>query len=502
MTYLRRVAIIDLGSNTARLVVLGYEPERSYRLLDELREVVRLSAGMGEERILRAEAFERGIGTLMSFRSYCDAAGIEEVRATATSAVREAANGESFLAAARERAGLELDVLSGEEEARAGLLAVANSFALEDALIFDLGGGSVQLSLMRQRRFVQGSSWPLGAVRTTEAFIHSDPPKKKELKALQKQVREALGSFLEEARGLPLVGMGGTLRNLADIAMKKSGYPLELLHGYRFGKAALAEVVDELGSRPLAERRNLPGLNADRADIIMAGGVVVRELLELQEAEEVLISGQGIREGLFYPYLFPRTHLAEDVRRFSVLNLMRRYYDHPAHNEQVRRLALGLFDGLAPLHGYGALERELLACGALLHDIGMAINYYDHHKHGFFLTMSAPLPGFSHREQALIALLVRYHRKGSPSEQGLGGLLLPDDMARVGKLSGLLRLAEYLERSKAQRVQELRCHLGTGYLQVEAVAAGDISTELREAKLHSDLLASAYGLEVEVVQGS
>lgn len=499
---LERAAIIDLGSNTARLIALGYRPRHSYQLLDELREVVRLSAGMGEARILRAEAAERALTALAMFKSYCDASGITTICATATSAVREAHNGAGFLAAARERAGLELRVLSGEAEARYGVLAVANSFALEDALVLDLGGGSAQLSLMQSRRFARGGSWPLGAVRATEAFFKGDPPKKKALKALQKEVRRQLSGALEGAEGLPLVCMGGTVRNLADVAQRRSSYPIDLLHGYRLGVEALGEIVEDLATMSLAERRGVAGLNPDRADIIVAGGVVIREIAALAGASELVISGQGLREGLFYPYLFPgEGHLAEQVRAFSVRNLMRRYHDAPEHNEHVARLALELFDGLAPLHGYGPFERELLGAAALLHDIGMAINYYDHHKHGFFLVMSAALPGFSHREQALIALLVRYHRKGKPGEQGLGKLLEPGDLSRVEKLSALLRLAEYLERSKAQRVRGLRCHLGEHYVQIEVLSAGDAETELHQARLHADLLESAYGLTLELVPG-
>lgn len=498
---LRYVAIIDLGSNTARLVALAYSPNYSFKLIDELRDVVRLSEGMGDAKIIRAEAFERGLYTLQTFKAYCDAVGIREICATATSAVRDAANGASFLAAVAAKTGLKLRLLSGQAEAYYGVLAVANSFALEDAVVFDLGGGSAQLSLMRGRRFARGYSWPLGTVRLSERFLRSDPPKKKEIKALVKHVRAALSEVDLDLRGLPLIAMGGTVRNLADIQQKRERYPLDLLHGYLLRAEALDSIVEELISKPVAERRAIPGLSADRADIIAAGALVVREVIAWLGVPGLVVSGQGLREGLFYPYLldFQDPPLLADVREFSVHNLARLYYDRPAHNAHVRKLALSLFDQLGPLHGYGAFERELLAAAAIIHDIGMAVNYYDHHKHGYYLTLSAALPGFSHREQALLALLVRYHRKGKPDPQGVGGLLGEGDMERVHKLAALLRLAEYLERSKAQRVREVRCHLGQGYVQIEALAAGDARVEVRQANLRSDLLASAYGVKVEVV---
>jgi len=499
----RSVGIIDLGSNTARLMVMRYRPGYCYQHLDELREVVRLSEGMGSSGVLRAEPFERGLQALRTFRSYCDANAVDDVRATATSAVRQARNGDAFVAAARERAGVRLEVLSGEQEARYGALAVANSLDVADAVVFDLGGGSMQLSRILGRRFVAGGALPIGAVRMTEAFLQKDPPRGKAVKALRRHVRDALAPRVAElAAGTPVVGMGGTLRNLANVVQSRAGYRPELLHGYRLERAALEALVEELASMPVAARRDVKGLNRDRADIIVAGGVVIVEALAALGAEDVTISGQGLREGLFYPYLFPEgDHLAPDLRSFSAHNLMREYYDNPDHNDHVRLLALELFDQLAPLHGLGAEARALLSAAALVHDIGMAVDYYAHHKHGLYLVMGRALPGYSHREQVLIALLTRFHRRGTPSDQGYGAVLAPGDMRLLATLAGLLRLAEYLERSKAQRVRGVRCHVGAGVVQVEALSTGDAEIEVREAGLRTGLLASALGATVEVVAG-
>lgn len=500
---MERVAVIDLGSNSARLVAFSYEANKRYQLLDELREIVRLSEGMGEAKIIRADAFERGLNTLISFKTYCDAAGISQIKATATSAIREAKNGDSFMLAAKEQAGLELELLPGDSEARLGCLAVANSLNVQDAVVMDIGGGSLQLSLMQKREFVRGESWPLGTLVTKDAFLASDPPKKKELKALVKHVRKEISEFIKELpKGLAVVGMGGTIRNLAKIQKKQESQSMDVLHDYTFSFAALDKIVTGLCLKSVEEKQDISGLNSDRADIITGGAVVIREALSLYEARCLTISGQGLREGLFYTCLIPQEpHLIKDLRAFSIQNLLQRYYDYKEHNEHVQKLALSLFEQLSEWHPYEAWERELLAYAALIHDIGMAVNYYDHHKHSFFLVMSAALPGFSHREQALIALLSRYHRKGSPSLMDLEDTLEPSDLERVRVLSACLRLAEYLERSKAQRVQDVRCHLGEGYLQIEALASGDIYVELKEAKDRSGLLAEVFGVTVEIVQG-
>jgi exopolyphosphatase / guanosine-5'-triphosphate,3'-diphosphate pyrophosphatase len=498
---LPRIAIIDVGSNTAKLIALEYQPGHAWRRLDELRSVVRLSSGLVEGGRLQPKPFARGLAALRTFASYATAAGVDDVVATATSAVRDAANGPDFVAAVREL-GLELRILDGEEEARIGSLAVANGLDVREAVTFDLGGGSFQLAELEDRRWRRGHSWPLGAVVAQERFLRSDPPKTKAVKALRAAARNAAaGWWRRDGPPAAFVGLGGTIRNLASVHQKRSGYPLDLLHGYRVPAAALASLADDLLALPASGRGDLPGLNRDRADIIAAGAVVVAEVVAALGADEVVVSGQGLREGLFYPYLLPNApdHLLDDVRTFSVLNLMRQYHDEAAHNGHVRALALELFDGLRPWHPYGATERELLGHAAWIHDIGMAVDYDRHEHHGMALTLGRALPGFSHREQLLLALLVRYHRKGTPAANGYDTVLQPADLERLRLLAGVLRLAEYLERGKAQRVTGVDVRGDGTDVVVSARSEGDVHVEIEAAGLRRDLLAQALGRPLRVV---
>jgi exopolyphosphatase/guanosine-5'-triphosphate,3'-diphosphate pyrophosphatase len=507
----RRLAVIDLGSNTAKLVALAYRPDHGYRHLDQLREVVRLSEGMGPGRVLRADAMERALATLATFRAYCDATDTREIVATATSAVRDAVNGDAFVARARQETGIDLQVLGGDEEAAYGVLAVANAFAEEDAMVMDLGGGSVQISEMRGRRSVACRSWPLGAVRATEGFLTADPPRKKQLRALRAAVRDAVGPWLEartEAAGGALprlwIGMGGTLRSLADAWQKRTGHPLDLLHGYDLPAAGLGTLAEELSAADAAERAAVPGINPDRADIVVAGALVWHEVASLAGIDALRISAYGLREGLVQPRLFPDRpgHLAPDVRAFSVRNLVRLYHDDEGHPARVAALALELFDALASELGHGPAERELLEAAAWVHDVGMAIDYYGHHRHGAYLVLARPLPGFSPREQAMIASMVRYHRKGRPDAGALAPLLREGDAARLRDLTAMLRIAEQLERSKAGIVAGVRAHLGPSVAQLEVRSSGDARLELQEAARRADLLADALGRPVELVPGA
>ncbi len=501
---MKRIAIVDVGSNTAKLIALAYEPGRRWQQLDELRAVVRLSAGMASGGDLQREPFERGLAALRTFASYARASEMDDVVATTTSAVRDATNGAEFVAAAR-ALGVDLRVLDGEEEARIGALAVANGLAVQDAVSLDVGGGSFQLAELRGRRWQRGASWPLGAVRATEGFLRGDPPKAKGVRALTAATRAAVEPWFAAGRPVAtFVGLGGTLRNLANVHQKRVGYPLDLLHGYRLPAEALAGLAHDLATMTAVQRAQLPGLNRDRADIVAAGAIVIAEVVRLAGVPEVLVSGQGLREGLFYPYLLPDhpDHLLDDVRTFSVLNLMRQYHDDVAHNAHVRRLALSLFDQLLPVHGLTEPDRELLGHAAWIHDIGMAVDYYRHEHHGQMLTLGRALPGFDHREQVLLALLVRFHRKGTPGPLGYERVLRSGDVERLRVLAGLLRLAEYLERGKAQRVTGVDARIGADEVTLAVRADGDVHVEVEAAALRRDLLAEALGRRLRVVSSA
>jgi exopolyphosphatase/guanosine-5'-triphosphate,3'-diphosphate pyrophosphatase len=499
-----RIGIIDLGSNTTRLVVLAYTPHQMYKLEDQVRERVRLSEGMGEANLLRAQPMQHTIEVLRLFRTFCEANNVPTVIATATSAVRDAVNQSSFLARVAREVGLMLRVLSGEEEAYYGYLGAINSLSFSDGILADLGGGSLELTAVRQRHLTRSVSEPLGVVRLTERFLTSDPVKPNEIAALLAHVDATLDRLDWTRSGGTLVGIGGTIRALSKVDRKRRNYPLDLAHGYTLSREALDSITEELKRLPIAQRTRIPGLADDRADVTLAGALVFQRLMERGGYKEVLICGQGLREGLFYPYLLPGIDppLLPDVRQFSVENLARFHGYARAHSEHVRHLAWQLFDGTANLHGLGAWERELLGHAALLHDIGIEIDFYEHHLHSAYLILNSGLPGFTHRELVLIAQLARYHRKGTPSLDGYAGLLLPEDEPRLRQLASILRLAEYLERGKRQAVRGLHLHLARPWIQIEALGTGDISVELWDARRNADLFANTFNLKVELVAGA
>jgi exopolyphosphatase/guanosine-5'-triphosphate,3'-diphosphate pyrophosphatase len=506
-----RIAVADLGSNSFRLVVYGYEPGRWWQHADEIREAVRISEGIAADGALKRKPMERALKTAEVFDSYCHAAGIERVEAVATSAIRDAPNRDELLEAMGERTSLPVRVISTREEARYGYLAIANSTTLSDGFGVDIGGGSVQVMRLADRRLEESESWPLGAVRMSERFLPGDEAGEKAVKALRKHVRKQVekADWFGRMNGDRLVGIGGTIRNLASALERRAGVDYPDAQGFVVARAALDELIDELASMPAAKRGRVPGIKPDRGDVILGGAVVLSALMEAGRFGELDVTEAGLREGVFLehflegadPPLFPH------VREASVENLARRYRGELSHDKHVAGLSLQMFDelGRAGLHELGAAERELLWAACLLHDIGTAVDYDDHHKHSRYLILNAGLPGFTPREVALIALIARYHRKGDPDISALNGLKEKCDSRRLDVLAGIVRLAEQFERSRDQSVRAVRVVTngnGSGegvILEPETVA--EASVAIWSARRNADLLGEAIERKVEVAPG-
>lgn len=497
-----RIGVIDLGSNTTRLMVMGYTVHHSFKLLDEVRETVRLAEGVGADGQLKPAPMDRGVEAMKLFHSYCRSTGVERIVPVATSAVREATNQDEFLSRVHHESGLRLRVLSTEEEAYYGYLGAANALNLGDAFLIDIGGGSTEVSAIRGRGYLRSFSQQAGVVRFSERYVRSDPIGNKEFKALE---AAAAGCFsdldwLDDTGGTTLAGIGGTIRTLAEMDQKARRYPLDRVHGYVFTRERLEQIIEQLRGMTLRQREEVPGLSRDRADLILAGAVILHQLMRKGHFADLTVSGQGLREGIFYEHFLVGENppLFSDMRGFSVQNLARIYNYEAIHAAKVRDLSLSLFDQLRPLHGYGEWEREMLGYAATLHDIGVAVGYYDHHKHSAYLVTNSALQGFTHREIVLLALLVRYHRKGDVVVGEYGDILHPGDGERVARLAALLRMAEYLERSKSQVIQGLHVELGDT-VRVVTRSIGDATVEIWDTNRRAGLFRKAFGKEIEIV---
>jgi exopolyphosphatase/guanosine-5'-triphosphate,3'-diphosphate pyrophosphatase len=522
-----RLAVIDLGSNSFRLVVFS-AAGGWWQRTDEIYEPVRIGEGMGATGSLGEEPMRRALATLDVFAHFCQAAGLagDGVDAVATSAIRDAENAEEFLAQARSRSNLPIRVLSREQEARYAYLAAVNSTTLSDGCVLDLGGGSLQLVRVADRLARETGSWRLGAVRMTERFLPgAGPTKRRQLEDLREHVAHELAdaSWLQDG-GPRIVGIGGTVRNLAVAAQRTLGRPTNGVQGSVVERAVLDELVQRLAALPVAERSGVPGIKPARADLILAGALVVLGALDAGGFQALEVTEAGLREGVFFERHLAQSPAAdrraeggaiaaasgdpecpplfEDVRRASVLNLAARYHMDVAHTRHVAALALGMFDQLARmgLHEGDPVERELLWAACVLHDVGMSVDYDDHHKHSRYLILNGGLPGFSPTEVAIVAQAARYHRKGMPEPGPMGPLFEDGDRERLDRCAVLLRLAEDLERSRDQLVRDTLLSTRNGEVQLRLLASGEeLALPRWAASRESELFARAFHRELAVV---
>jgi exopolyphosphatase / guanosine-5'-triphosphate,3'-diphosphate pyrophosphatase len=504
-TLTEKLAIIDVGSNSFRLIVMSYTPGLHYQLTDEVRESVRLVHNLGATGQLSKEAMDRAVEAMHMYRQFCVAMNIpdEAIFAVATSAVRDAANQAQFLARVAKEAQLKVRVLSEKEEAYYGYLAAVNSTPLENGYVVDIGGGSMQISHVVDRLHRASVSFPLGAVRVTEDWLPEAPTPQEAVNALRHHIRRLLEplDWFKAKKSDRLVVLGGSVRNVARMIQKMQGYSMDELHGYQTNKAALRKVIRALQSLSVQERRRLPGMKEDRADITLAAALVLETCIDFSDHDEMIVCGQGVREGLFYSRYVPEPpHLFEDIRRQSILNIANLYGYQENHAQHVADLCLSMFDQLQNLLDtpFSAADRHLLWAASILHDIGMRVDYNDHHKHSYYLILNSGLPGYEHREIALIALLAKYHRKGTPDAGELADVLANGDRVRLLRLTALLRLAEQIDRSRDGSVYRVRLSRVENALQLTLISNLDVTVSVRSAQSHTNIFQEAFGVPLHI----
>ena len=500
---------IDIGTNSVRLMVVRLEPDRSWSTITQQKEPVRLGEGeFGAESILQPAAMDRATLVCRSFAELARSHGAQTVVAVATSATREAGNRAAFVRRLREEAGIDVHVVSGQEEARLIFLGVLSRVHLGErrALVIDIGGGSTEVALGDHAGAEYLESLPLGAIRLTSEFPEASaaaPVTAKVYEAMRRRVQvEATRTrrHLAGERIDVVVGTSGTIRNLASVVVRalRDGAPQRI---DTLSRAEVRKVAKLLRSLSLEERRAVPGLNPLRADIVVAGVAILDALMEdLDLAEIQAVAECGLREGLVVDHLARAARAASadapTVRERSVLQLARACAFDETHARHVAGLALELFDSAraASLHRYGDEERELLRHAALLHDIGTFLSYSDHHLHSYYIVRHADLLGFDENEIATMAATALFHRKARPGTRHPAFAELDRPTRKAVRLfSVLLRMAEYLDRSHSAAVAHAALHTdGPGALVLEVLPAKD--WHLERWRLESRRAAVEKGL--------
>jgi exopolyphosphatase / guanosine-5'-triphosphate,3'-diphosphate pyrophosphatase len=493
------VAVIDVGSNSGRVMVYRPEAGGHLHVLAGSRAPLRLVRELDRTGRIPPEALERAFEALRDFRSIARGSGVRRIVAAATSALRDAANGQAFIRRVRRELGISIRTLSGVEEARYGFLGAVGGLPVENGALFDLGGGSLQLARFRGRRLLGAVSVPLGGLRVSDAFLKSDPPTPREMRRLRLHAGEVLeaAGLRGLAEGEELVGTGGTIRNLAKIDQRASGYPIPRLHGYVLTRERAHEIVGALAAERLKRRGGTPGLNADRRDSVVGGGLVIETLMDALGAEQVVVSGEGVREGLARSLARDSLEATEAVRRSSLDALAARFVGWSAERASRREaVAASLHAALLP-GGAGEMAEALLE-GARVLDIGRTVDFFDRHEHVADLVLATDLGGFSHRQVALLAAVVRQAGDEEARPRSFAPLVTREDRRAVEQSAVLLTLAdEITERCAPGSAPVVRCQARRGEVAVAVPALASWGVRGLEERFEA-----AFGRRLRVLPGA
>jgi exopolyphosphatase / guanosine-5'-triphosphate,3'-diphosphate pyrophosphatase len=504
-----RIAALDLGTNSFHLLIADVHPDGSFTPLAREKEMLRLGDSVSREGFIPPEAADVAVATVRRMKMLAEAADATEIVACATSAIRLAANGDELVDGIERETGVKVDVINGLTEARLIFGAIRASVLLEPApaLCFDLGGGSLEVMVGTASEMLWATSENLGVARLTADFVHSDPISKADRRALRAHVTTALRGVAREVRPFDpklVVGSSGTLEDLAAmVAARRNAQVPASLNQLTFTRDEFLPLHDEILASKASERRRMVGLEPRRVDLIVAGSMFLATAMDVFEFDEMTISEWALREGILLDAIGHHdpadwTDDPRAIRRASAQSLARRCSYPEAHSKQVARLALELFAQTADLHGLDTDDRELLEYAALLHDIGEHVAHDGHHRHAAYLIQHGGLRGFAPEEVALLAALARWHRRGEPRATDELGPLGPGGEERLPMLTALLRIADGLDRSRSQAVDDIDVNVGPSLVLIRLSSDRDTELEQWGARRKRDLFEKVFNRELEV----
>ncbi len=500
-----RLCAIDIGTNSLHMVIVEVTAALAFRTLSSQKELTQLGRESLVKHVLTRPAMSHTLSVLGRYLKVAQSFECDQILAYATSAVRESTNGGDFIQLAKEQLGLDVRIISSQEEARLIYLAVrqAINFELGAALVVDIGGGSAEFILANYDKPLMLESRKLGASRLTQEFLVDDPPTKPQIKSVRKHIRQILSPLLRRIAKLgPLqfVGTSGTMENIASMCAA--------LHGQEASRDRIAGVITRedfdliyrrISRMSLRQRQGVPGLDPARAFQIVAGCALVAYLFEQLEISKIEICDRAMREGMIIDYMqthWPRVRLSVEImepRRRNIVELGRRCNFDEAHANHVATLALQIFDQLGRVHRLDRRYRELLEYAAMLHDIGWHIGHTGHHKHSWYLIKNGDLEGFSPQEIDLIAVTARYHRRSMPKKSHEPYMALRlEERVVIDKLAAILRIAEALDRGHYQGVRRVRISRQRNAVHFGIYFKSDPELELWAARQKVDMLQKVF----------
>ncbi|MCM3175039.1 Ppx/GppA phosphatase family protein [Paenibacillus sp. MER 99-2] len=474
------LGIIDIGSNSIRLVIYELDQNGAYRNIHEDKYAARLSNAVETNGQILRPSLDKAITVLKQFKAKCEAFQTHRIRAAATAAIRNATNAQEIIGWLEQETGLEVECVSGDQEAYYGFLGVIQSIDLADGYVVDIGGGSTEITVFRDRKRLHSISLPIGAVNSYARYGGEDTWSNDHIEALCNQVAEALREhdWVRQHPGLPLIGLGGTMRTLAKIEQKRTQYSLPVTHHYEISAASMDNMCKSLPHLTSAQRKKVPGLAKDRADIIVPGILILRTVFDMIQGDHYVVSGAGLRDGILRDLMSPLCPEAPNALEISVRNFI--HFGPPVPEQHLKRVhqdAVVLYRALMGEAPEPA-DARILYTAAMLHGAGKQINYFRYTQHSSYWIMNAGIYGLSHRETVLTAIAADYHpKKRTPQLLNKHRDILKDsDERHAHRLGSILRASEAINRSES--ISAVMATTKNGSLQMHFICTAEPLMEL------------------------
>ena len=503
---MEKIGVIDLGSNTARLVIAELFTDGHYMVVDELKESVRLGQDMDKDGFLKPQRISETIKVLKGFKRLCDASGVDRIIAVGTAAVRRAKNQRSFLDEIQVSCNITIKVLSEEEEALLVYRGVINAMDIPKGLILEIGGGSTKIVYYNRRNVLHYASLPFGAVTLTDLFLNDCPPEK-----ASAQIEEFFTEQLKKIPWLseidseiPMIGVGGSFRNLFKLSKLIKKYPLDMAHNYKVSTEDFISMHDMVKVLDVEKRKKIKGLSPARADIMPAAMAIIKSFVSYMKVSGFTIGCFGLREGILVNQAFPITQEKpiSDTLGYSIDRIVKYSGCDVKHVEHVTSLSIQLFKQLRVLHKFSRQYLKVLKIAASLHDIGRRTKYYNHPRHSWYMILNSFISGATHREIVLAAFVAGCHNKEDVPMvewQKYKDIVLEEDLEAVKKLGVLLRIAESLDRTQCGVVTGVNCDVLGDSVIMKTIVTGDAALEIRDAAASNPEFRKNFRKNLEIL---
>lgn len=482
---MKRIGVIEIGPTSVTLTLNEVEDDGYFRQIDELTTSIRLCQDLIDGTELSSERLNTTLSTLRAFKSMCQVSGAKKIIAVATEAFRTPSNSDELLNLIKSELDIDITILDIDKEIYYNFLGVSNTIYFKNSLIVDIEGTATHLAWIKNGEIQKYYSIPAGTLNLTSKYNLQDRILREDLEAAKSTVNNLISecTWLKDADFDSIIGVGATIKVLGRIDRIRKRYPFDIEHNYNLNDIDVHEIYNLLKCKSLKQRAQIPGLPFERADIIVAGLCIFHNLLNHTQTSNIVTSARGLRDGIMYEYIENNYEYEKNMLVYSIIGIMNKLNINKNHAKHVYEICKNLFEDLKPIHKLNDSYKRILITSSLLHDCGISIDYYNHHKHSFYVILNSSINGLTQKELLMSAAIAACHRNNKyhiPFPQ-YSSIINKIDIKAIEYIGAILKIAEGLDRSLEGAVSNIHAIIDEETVKLELESPLDLELEIRQA---------------------